>query len=67
MDLALTTARDFAPLLLGSGGIVGFIVAVDAARRTECTMRRTLKLLITLAVSAAAIAAAVALGAILFL
>ena len=43
MDLALTTARDFAPLLLGSGGIVGFIVAVDAARRTERTVRRTLK------------------------
>ena len=40
-------------------GIVGFIVAVDAARRTERTVRRTLKLLITLAVSAAAIAAAV--------
>lgn len=67
MDLALSTARDFAPLLLGSGGLVGILVTLDTIRRAERTARRTLRLLVTLAISAAAIVAAVVLGAILFL
>ncbi|MBS0475921.1 hypothetical protein AB1285_21920 [Microbacterium sp. NRRL B-14842] len=67
MDLALSTARDFAPLLLGSGGLVGILVTLDTIRRAERTVRRTLKLLASLAISAAALVAAVVLGAILFL
>ena len=67
MDLALSAARDFAPLLLGSGGLVGILVTVDTARRAERTVRRSLKFLVTLLISVAAVAAAVVLGAALFL
>lgn len=67
MDLALSTARDFAPLLLGSGGLVGILVTVDTARRAERTVWRSLKFLVTLLLSVAAVAAAVVLGAALFL
>lgn len=67
MDLALTTARDFAPLLLGSGGLAGILVTVETARRAERTVRRSLKFLVTLLVSAAAVVAAIVLGATLFL
>ena len=67
MDLALSNARDFAPVLLGSGGLVGILVTVDTARRAERTVRRSLKFLVTLLLSVAAVAAAVVLGAALFL
>lgn len=66
MDLALTTARDFAPLLLGSSGLVGILVTIDTARRAERTVRRSLKFLLTLLVSVAAVVAAIVLGATLF-
>ena len=66
MDLALATIRDFSPLVLGAGGISGLLLAVEYRRRTVRTVRRTLKLISTVAVSAIAIAAAITIAFMLF-
>lgn len=52
MELALTTIRDFSPLVLGAGGISGLMLADGYRRRTARTFRRTFKLVAAVLTSA---------------
>ncbi len=66
MELALTTIRDFSPLVLGAGGISGLMLADGYRRRTTRSLRRTLKLVAAVLTSTIALATGIAIAFLLF-